>query len=96
MKNSFTSPWFDSECYEAYRDKVRAHKKFKSSLVDDEISEPDKLRNELNFNQKRYMFKNLCNKKMRDNLTIYNSWSYEYISIYLRLSGFPLYSLRRF
>ena len=29
IKSNFTMPWFDSECYEAYRDKQRAHKTFK-------------------------------------------------------------------
>ena len=26
IKNDFSYPWFDSECFEAYRDKGRAHK----------------------------------------------------------------------
>ena len=29
IKSNFSMPWFDSECYEAYRDKQRAHKKSK-------------------------------------------------------------------
>ncbi|MCP4459302.1 MAG: endonuclease/exonuclease/phosphatase family protein, partial [Cytophagales bacterium] len=29
LKGNFDSPWFDAECYDAYRDKERAHKKFK-------------------------------------------------------------------
>ena len=26
IKSIFSSPWFDSKCYEAYREKKRAHK----------------------------------------------------------------------
>ena len=26
IKSDFTSPWFDAECFEAYRNKYRAHK----------------------------------------------------------------------
>ena len=67
IKSDFTSPWFDAECFEAYRDKERAHKKFK-----DDLNNPERvqgiLSSELNFKHKRYMFKNICNKKMRDNL----------------------------
>ena len=29
VKNDFDAPWFDAECFEAYRSKERAHKKFK-------------------------------------------------------------------
>ena len=29
VKSNFTLPWFDSDCFEAYRDKQRAHKKFR-------------------------------------------------------------------
>ena len=52
-------PWFDSECYEAYRDKQRSHKKFKQNSNE---------KNELSFKSKRSFFKNLCSKKMKDNL----------------------------
>ena len=52
-------PWFDSDCYEAYRDKLRAHKNSKQNKNE---------RNELIFKTKRRFFKNLCNKKMRENL----------------------------
>ena len=52
-------PWFDSDCYEAYRDKQRAHKKSKQDKT---------VKNELFFKSKRRFFKNLCNKKMRENL----------------------------
>ena len=62
VKNDFDAPWFDAECFEAYRSKERAHKKFKldSSLA-----------NELKRNSTRSHFKHVCNEKMRDNL--YNS-----------------------
>ena len=30
IKSDVTSPWFDAECFEAYRNKDRAHKKFKN------------------------------------------------------------------
>ena len=30
VKSDFTSPWFDSDCFEAYRKKERSHKKFKN------------------------------------------------------------------
>ena len=62
VKNDFDAPWFDAECYEAYRSKERAHKRFKldSSLA-----------NDLKRNSTRSHFKHVCNKKMRDNL--YNS-----------------------
>ena len=62
IKNDFTAPWFDSECFSAYRAKERAHKKFKinSSLL-----------NELKRDATRRDFKKVCNTKMRDNL--YNS-----------------------
>ena len=52
-------PWFDSECYEAYRDKQRAHKKSKQNK---------NLQNELSFKSKRRFFNQICNKKMSDNL----------------------------
>ena len=60
LKCTFSYPWFDSECYEAYKDKERAHGKKKGKDLD-----PAK---ELNFSTKRRAFKNMCNKKMRDNL----------------------------
>ena len=67
VKSDFSSPWFDSECFEAYIKKERAHKKYKSDL-----SDPNKVQeafqSELAFKQKRCLFKNICNKKMRDNL----------------------------
>ena len=62
IKNDFSAPWFDAECFEAYRNKERAHKKFKSD---------DSLANELKRNSSRSHFKHVCNEKMRDNL--YNS-----------------------
>ena len=59
IKSNFSMPWFDSECYEAYRDKQRAHKKSKQNK---------NLQNELSFKSKRRFFNQICNKKMRDNL----------------------------
>ena len=58
IKSTFSSPWFDSECYDAYREKERAHRPVDKRTID----------NEIKFSSKRRSFKNLCNKKMRDNL----------------------------
>ena len=62
IKNDFNAPWFDAECFEAYRKKERAHMKFKSDAS---------LANELKRDSARSNFKHICNEKMRDNL--YNS-----------------------
>ena len=62
LKGNFDSPWFDAECFDAYRRKERAHKKFKND---------GSLCNELKRNHTRHTFKNICSTKMRDNL--YNS-----------------------
>ena len=62
MKNDFNAPWFDAECFDAYRSKERAHKKFKLDSC---------LANEVKRNSARSHFKHMCNEKMRDNL--YNS-----------------------
>ena len=62
MKNDFNAPWFDAECFDAYRSKERAHKKFKLDSC---------LANELKRNSARSHFKHMCNEKMMDNL--YNS-----------------------
>ena len=62
IKSTITMPWFDSECYEAYRDKQRAHKTFKQHKNE---------KNKLCFKSKRRCFKDICNKKMKDNL-LYN------------------------
>ena len=59
LKGNFDSPWFDAECYDAYRRKKRAHKKFKTD---------GGLCNELKRNHHRQTFKNICSAKMRDNL----------------------------
>ena len=59
VKSNFTSPWFDSECFSAYRDKERSHKKYKENKT---------IPNELAFKSKRHVFKNVCSQKMRDNL----------------------------
>ena len=32
IKSSFSSPWFDSDCFEAYKNKERAHKVKKIKL----------------------------------------------------------------
>ena len=63
IKATFSSPWFDSECFESYRDKDRAHKRKKQNC---------NIANELDFSVKRRQFKNLCNKKMRDNMYNYD------------------------
>lgn len=59
IKNNFSAPWFDAECYEAYRSKERAHKKFKLN---------ESIANEIKRDSARTTFKNLCDKKMRENL----------------------------
>ena len=59
VNGNFSSPWFDSECYEAYRSKERAHIKFKSA---------PSLSNELKRDSTRKVFKKVCSAKMRDNL----------------------------
>ena len=67
IKSDFTSPWFDAECFEAYRNKDRAHKKFKNySRI--EGNTQNIIQSEINFKHKRQLFKNICSKKMRDNL----------------------------
>ena len=67
VKSDFTSPWFDSECFEAYREKERAHKKFKeNSRIEDNTQ--NIIQSDLKFKHKRQLFKNICNSKMRDNL----------------------------
>ena len=62
IKTAFTSPWFDSECFEAYREKERAHKKFKSDLKNKNNNQSN-VKNELDFKHKRYLFKKVCDKK---------------------------------
>ena len=62
LNGNFTLPWFDSECFEAYRSKERAHTKFKSTPC---------LHNELKRDSTRKNFKKICSTKMRENL--YNS-----------------------
>ena len=59
LNGNFTSPWFDAECYEAYRSKERAHIKFKTA---------PSLSNELKRDLTRKKFKKVCGSKMRDNL----------------------------
>ena len=67
IKSDFTSPWFDAECFKAYRNKDRAHKEFKNySMI--EGNTQNIIQSEINFKFKRQLFKNICNKKMRDNL----------------------------
>ena len=59
IKSTFSAPWFDSESFEAYRTKERAHKRLKANKTE--------LR-ELNFITKRNDFNKLCDMKMRNNL----------------------------
>ena len=59
IKSTFSAPWFDSESFEAYRAKERAHKQLKENKTE--------LR-ELNFINKRNDLKKLCAAKMRENL----------------------------
>ena len=69
IKSNFALPWFYSDCFDAYRDKHRAHKKFKETM--NEI-------NELKFKMKRRTFKNICSKEMKENF--YNEEDYELIT----------------
>ena len=60
VKSDFTSPWFDSECFEAYRKKERAHKKFKeNSRIEDNTQ--NIIQSDIKFKHKRQLFKNICN-----------------------------------
>ena len=61
IKSTFTSPWFDSECYEAIREKERTHNERSKNLG-----------NEFKFSEKRRGFKNLSNKNNRENLYNYD------------------------
>ena len=66
-KYNFTSPWFDAECFKAYRNKDRAHDKFKNySRI--EGNTQNIIQSEIIFKHKRQLFKNICSKKMRNNL----------------------------
>ena len=68
-KSDFTTPWFDFECFDAYGEKERAHKKFKeNSRIEDNTQ--NIIQSDLKFKHKRQLFKNIYNRKMRDN--IYN------------------------
>ena len=52
IKSDFTSPWFDAECFEAYRNKDRAHKKFRIySRI--EGNTQNIIQSEINFKHKR-------------------------------------------
>ena len=65
VKSDFTSPWFDSECFEAYREKERAHKKFKeNSRIEDNTQ--NIIQSDIKFKHKRQLFKNIWNREMRD------------------------------
>ena len=59
LNGNFTLPWFDSECFEAYRSKERAHTKFKLTPC---------LHNELKRDSTRKNFKKICSTKIRENL----------------------------
>ena len=67
VKSDFTSPWFDSECFEANREKERAHKKFKENYRIEDNTQ-NIIQSDLTFKHKRQLFKNICNRKMRDKL----------------------------
>ena len=58
VKSDFTSPWFDSDCFEAYRKKERSHNKVKgkSNLG---YNTQDIIQSEIKFKQKRKDFKNI-------------------------------------
>ena len=58
IKSEFQPPWFDSDVHAAYREKERAHKKYKTSKTKID---------ELKFSNARRTFKNLSSQKMRDN-----------------------------
>ena len=59
VNGNFSMPWFDSECYDVYRSKERAHVKFKRDAS---------LNNEIKRDTTRKSFKRVCSAKMRDNL----------------------------
>ena len=63
IKSTFSPPWFDSECFEFYREKERAHRRKKQNC---------NVANELDFSVKRRQFKNLCDQKLRDNMYNYD------------------------
>ena len=56
IKSDFTSPWFDTECFEAYRNKDRAHKEFKN-YSRSEGNTQNIIQSEINFK-----FKDNCSK----------------------------------
>ena len=62
VSDNFSAPWFDSDCFVAYRKKERAHARFKQNPI---------IATEIKRDFARRHFKNTCNAKMRDNL--YNS-----------------------
>ncbi|HBI40457.1 MAG TPA: hypothetical protein DDY16_05865 [Tenacibaculum sp.] len=62
VSDDFSAPWFDSECFVAYRNKERAHARLKGN---------PSIAAEIKRDFARRQFKNICNEKMRDNL--YNS-----------------------
>ncbi len=57
IKHNCQPPWFDCDVYQAYLKKERAHNKSKNSIADG-----------LKFSLRRKKFKNLADKKMRDNM----------------------------
>ena len=60
IKSEYQPPWFDSETYEACREKERFRKKFKQTKKNED---------ELKFINARRNFKKLVSRKMRDNMT---------------------------
>ena len=62
IKSDFTSRWFDAECFEAYRNKDRAHKKFKNySRI--EGNTQNIIQSEINFKHKDNCSKTYVVKK---------------------------------
>ena len=59
IKSEFKPPWFDSEVHDAYRNKERAHKKYKRT---------DSVLDGVKFSNARRNFKTLSSQKMRDNM----------------------------
>ena len=78
VKSDFTSPWFDSECFEAYREKERAHKKFKENSRIEENTQ-NIIQSDIKFKHKRQLFKNICNRKMRDKFEVFQKKCLEWI-----------------
>ena len=59
IKNEFQPPWFDSDCYEACKEKEKLRRKYKRTNSDTDG---------IKFKVARKDFKNLVSQKMNDNL----------------------------